>query len=110
MKKVAIALMVVGALVLVLGVAWPYQSDSQQYCEQFRMDAIALLDKASQVEGTPESQEFVNEAEAKSAMADVHCDSADEYRSQGLIISGIGFLLVVVGFVLSRKKAAPPAA
>ena len=110
MKKLAIALMVLGLLVAGLGIAWPYQSDSRQDCERFRAKAVSLLDEAIQAKGTPREQELITEAEGESAMADVACENADGYRSTGLMILGAGLLLLVVGFVLSRRKGAPPPA
>ena len=106
MKKIPIALMVVGVLVAGLGVAWPYQSDSAQDCERFRAKAVALLDQAIQAKGTPREQELVTEAEAESSFGDAACERADGFRTQGYMILGAGVLLLVAGFVLSRKKGA----
>jgi hypothetical protein len=106
MKKVSIALMVLGVLVAGLGIAWPYQSDSSQDCERFRAKAVALLEEATQAAGTPREQELMTEAEGESSFADGACERADGFRRQGYMILGGGVLLLVVGFVLSRKKAA----
>ena len=104
MKKLAVALMVLGVLVSGFGVAWPYQSDSQADCERFRAKAVALLDQAVQAKGTAREQELVAEAEGQSSLADFACARADSFRSQGLLFVGAGVLLLVIGFVLSRKK------
>jgi len=108
MKKIAIASMVVGVLVIGLGVAWPYQSDSQADCERFRAKAVSLLEEATKAEGTPRAQELVEEADGESSFADAACERADGFRSQGMMILGAGALLLVVGFALSRRK--PPSA
>jgi hypothetical protein len=106
MKKLAIALMMVGVLLAGLGVAWPYQSSAQENCLRSRAKAVALLDEAIQAKGTPREQELAAEAEGESFFADAECERADGFRTQGYMILGSGLLLLVVGFVLSRKKPA----
>ena len=66
---------------------------------------MALLDEAIQAKGTPREQELVAEAEGERVFADSECERADGFRTQGYMILGAG-LLLVVGFVLSRKKPA----
>ena len=106
MKKVAMALMVLGLLVAGLGVAWPYQSSSAEDCLRFRERAVNLLDEAIQAKGTPREQELIAEAEGESSFADSACERADGFRAQGYMILGAGVLMLLVGFVLSRKKPA----
>ena len=109
MKKLAIALMVLGVLVLGLGIAWPYQSSAQADCERFRAKAVSLLEEATKAgEGSPRAQELIEEAEGETSFADSACENADGFRRNGMIIAGTGALLLVIGFVLSRRK--PPAA
>jgi hypothetical protein len=111
MKRLAIALMVLGVIVIGLGGAMYASSEQQKYCEEFRLKAVALAEEAVKAEGTPRAQELMDESESESAMADQTCDSADSIRQQCLLIAGGGFLLLVVGFVLSRRKpAAQPVA
>ena len=107
MKKLASALIVVGVLLAGLGVAWPYQTSAQENCLRSRAKAVALLDEAIKAKGTPREQTLVAEAEGESYFADLECARSDAYRMQGYMILGAGLLLLVVGFVLSRKKPAP---
>jgi hypothetical protein len=106
MKKIAIVLMVLGVLVAGLGVAWPYQSDAATDCLRFREKAVSLADEAIKAKGTPREQELIAEIESESSFADSACERAEGFRSTGYMILGAGLLLLVVGFVLSRKKAA----
>ena len=106
MKKLAITLMVVGVLVAGLGIAWPYQSSAQEDCERFRAKAVSLLEAAIAAKGTPREQELIDEAEGESAFAEASCESADIYRSTGYMILGAGLVLLVLGFVFSRKRPA----
>lgn len=108
MKKLAIALMVLGVIVIGLAGAAYASSENQRYCEEFRLKAIALLDEAIKVEGTPREQELMEEAQGESAAADQMCGYAAETRQQCLLLAGGGILLLVVGFVLLRRNAAAP--
>lgn len=105
MKKLAIALMVLGVIVVGLAGAAYATSENQKYCEEFRLKAIALLEEAIKVEGTPREQELMAEAQGRSDAADQMCGYAAETRQQALLLAGGGVLLLVVGFVLSRRKA-----
>ena len=110
MKKLAIALMVLGVIVIGLGGAMYASSEQQKYCEEFRLKAVALAEEAMKAEGAPRAQELMDDSQSESAMADQTCGYADNVRQQCLLIGGGGLLLLVVGFVLSRRKpAAPPA-
>ena len=108
MKKIAIALMVVGVIVIGLGTANWMSSEAQKYCEEFRLKALTLAEQAVAAQGTPQEQELMDASEGESAMADVQCDTADERRQEFAMIAGGGLLLLVVGFVLSRRKGASP--
>jgi len=110
MKKLAIALMVLGVIGIGVGGAMYASSDQQKYCEQFRAKALALADQAVKAEGTPQAQELMDQSQSETEMADQTCASADGIRQQCLLIAGAGFVLLVVGFVLSRRKPAPPPA
>jgi hypothetical protein len=104
MKRVANAMMALGVLVLAGGIAWPYQSDSRERCLQESQKAVALADAATKAEGTPQAQDLMAQSQSESEWADNSCATADEYKTQSLVIAGGGLLLLVVGFVLSRKK------
>ena len=106
MKKLAIALMVLGVIVIGLGGAMYSSSEQQKYCEEFRLKALALADEAVKAAGTPREQELTDDSQSESAMADQTCESADNTRQQCELIAGGGFVLLVVGFVLSRRKPA----
>jgi hypothetical protein len=106
MKKLAIALMVLGVLVIGLGGAMYASSEQQKYCEEFRLKAVALAEEAVKAQGTPRERELMDEAQSESEMADQTCGYADDTRQQCLLIAGGGLVLLVVGFVLSRRKPA----
>ena len=112
MGKLGIAVMVIGFVLLGLGIAMPFSSDNQMYCEQFRRKAVDLASQAMAAQGTPEEQSLMEESESESAMADQMCGYANETKQKAMLLGGGGLLLLVVGFVLKRKgkaKAAPPA-
>jgi hypothetical protein len=112
-KPIGIVLMAAGLVGVALGFGYTASSSSREDCERFHQEAIANLERATQVEGTPQAQELVAEAETQSAMADVACEHADLMRRDGVLISFGGLLLAGIGFVLLRygKAAAkPPAA
>lgn len=111
-KQIGIVLMVAGLAGVILGFGYTASSSAAEDCERFHQEAIAILERATAVEGTPEAQALMEEAEGKSAMAEVTCEHAGVMRRDGLLISGAGLLLAGIGFVLFRKgkAAAPPAA
>jgi len=106
MKKLAIALMVLGLVLAGLGLAWPYQSSAGEDCLRFREKAVSLAEEAIKAKGTPREQELVAEIESETSFADSACERADGFRSTGYMMLGAGVVLLLVGFVLSRKKAA----
>jgi len=112
-KPVGIVLMVVGLIGVVLGFGYTASSSAREDCERFHQEAIAILERASAVEGTPEAQALMDEAQTKSEFADISCEHADLMRRDGLLISLGGLILAGIGFVLFRKgkaAAAPPPA
>ena|SRR5690349_11087497 len=111
-KPVGIVLMVAGLIGVALGFGYTASSSSGEDCERFHQEAIAILDKATAVEGTPEAQQLMEDAQSRSDFADIACEHADMMRRDGLMISGAGLLLAAIGFFLFRKAkaaAAPPA-
>jgi hypothetical protein len=111
-KPIGIVLRVVGLVGVALGFGYTASSSSGEECERFHQEAIAILEQATQVEGTPEAQTLMEEAQTKSEFADIACEHADLMRRDGLLISGAGLLLAAIGFFLFRKAkaAAPPPA
>ena len=109
-KPIGIVLMVAGLAGVVMGFGYTASSSAAEDCERFHQEAIAILDRATAVEGTPEAQALMEEAQGKSDMADITCEHAGVMRRDGLMISGGGLLLAGIGFFLFRKgKAAAPA-
>ena len=110
MKKIiSIGFMVVGFVVIGLGGAIVASSENQKYCEEFHLKAIALLDEAAKAQGTPREKELTDDAQSESAMAEQMCGSAAQTRQNAMLVAGGGLLLLVVGFVLSKRKPAAPA-
>jgi hypothetical protein len=111
-KPIGIVLMVVGLIGVALGFGYTASSSSREECERFHQEALANLERATQVEGTPQAQELVAEAQTQSELADIACEHADLMRRDGLLISLGGLLLAGIGFFLFRKgkAAAPPPA
>ena len=110
MKKIIpIGLMVVGFVVIGLGGAMIASSDNQKYCEEFHLKAIALLDEAVKVKGTPREKELTDDAQSESEMAEQMCGYAAQTRQNAMLVAGGGLLLLVLGFVLSKRKPAAPA-
>jgi hypothetical protein len=110
MNKLGLALMVLGVLAVLGGFGYYQSHESPKYCLEFREKALALATEAVAAAGTPREQELMAEAEGESAMADSMCESADQAKQESMMIAGGGVLLLVVGFVLSRRKPAAPAA
>jgi hypothetical protein len=111
-KTIGIVLLVAGLAGIGLGFAYTASSDAGESCTRERQEAVALLEQATQAgEGTPEAQALMAQAQEKSDWADGDCAQADSMRQQGLMISGAGLLVLLVGAVLSFKarKAPPPA-
>ena len=111
MKALGILLLLAGLAGLLLG-GYEYAfNDSSDDCERFRLESIALLDEAIAAgEGTPRADELVAEAETKSMLADLSCEAADGFRTRGMLIMLGGLVAAVVGFVLMRRRKAPPPA
>ena len=112
-KTIGIVLMVVGLVGVALGFGYTASSSSAEECERFHQEALAILERATAVEGTPEAQELMTEAENQNELAGIACDHADLMRRDGLLISGGGLLLAFIGFLLFRKgkaAATPPPA
>jgi hypothetical protein len=108
MKKLALALMVLGFVVIGLAGGYYTSSDAPADCLRQRQQAVDFLAQATAAgEGTPESQDLVAKAQEASDWADMDCARADEHRQQCLMIAAAGVLLLVVGFVL--KLRAPKA-
>jgi len=115
MKKViGIVLLAAGLAGVGLGFAYTASSTSGEDCVRFRKEALDLAEQAVAAgEGSPRAQELMSESTDKSDWADMACSTADDMRQQGLMISGAGLLVLLVGLVLfvkARKAAAPPAA
>jgi hypothetical protein len=113
MKMIGIVLLVAGVIGIGLGFGYTASSDAKADCLRNRQAAVDLLEQATAAgEGTPESQALVEQAQEKSDWADGDCERADSMQQQGLMISGAGLLVLLVGIVLfmKSKKAAPPAA
>jgi len=108
-KTISIGLMVVGFVVIGLGGAIVASSGNQKHCEEFHLKAIALLDEAVKVQGTPREKELRDDAQSESDMAEQMCGDAAQTRQNAMLVAGGGLLLLVVGFVLSRRKPAAPA-
>jgi Flp pilus assembly protein TadB len=110
-KTIGMVLLVAGLAGIGLGFAYTASSDAQQECERMRSEAVTLLEQATQAgEGTEESQALVAQAQEKSDWADGDCARADSMRQQGLMISGAGLLVLVIGLVLFLKAKKAPSA
>jgi hypothetical protein len=111
MKKViGIVQLVAGLAGVGLGLAYTASSSSGEDCARFRKEALDLADQAVAAgEGTPRSQELMSESTEKTDWADMACNTADGMRRDGLMISGAGLLVLLVGLVLfvKARKAAP---
>jgi hypothetical protein len=108
MKKLALALMVLGVIVIGLAGGNYASSDSPSRCISERQAAVDYLSQATAAgEGTPESQELVAKAQESSDWADMTCATADKIEQQSLMIAAGGLLLLVIGVVL--KLRAPKA-
>jgi hypothetical protein len=110
-KTIAIVLLVAGLAGVGLGFAYAASSDARGNCLRERQEAVALLEQAQQAgEGTSQAQELKADAQQKSDWADGDCAQADSMQQQGLMISGAGLLVLLVGLVLWVKgRKAPPA-
>jgi hypothetical protein len=110
-KAIGIVLLVAGLAGVGLGFGYTASSSSREECERFHQEALATLQQATQVEGTPEEKELMDKAQTSEEFADIACEHADMMRRDGLLISGAGLLLAAIGFVLFRKAkaAAKPA-
>jgi hypothetical protein len=109
-KGIGIVLLVAGLAGVGLGVAYTASSSSGEDCARFRKEALDLADQAVAAgEGTPRSQELMSESTEKTDWADMACNTADGMRRDGLMISGAGLLVLLVGLVLfvKARKAAP---
>ena len=111
-KPLGIALMVAGLAGIGLGFGYTASSSAAEDCLRFRAEAVAHSEQAVQAgEGSARAQELMAEAESATTWADGACDHADVMRRDGLLISGGGLLLGLIGFFVFRagKAAAPPA-
>ena len=77
MKKLAIALMVLGVIVIGLGGAMYASSEQQKYCEEFRLKAVTLAEEAIKAESTPRAQELMDESQSESAIQSVLSPSGE---------------------------------
>jgi hypothetical protein len=110
-KSIGIVLLVAGLAGIGLGFGYTASSDAQETCVRERMEAVQLLEQATQAgEGTTESQELVAKAQEKRDWADGDCAQADKMRQQGYMISGAGLLVLVIGLVLFLKAKKAPSA
>jgi len=110
MKPLGIVLLVAGLAGVALGFGYTASSSAGDDCLRFRGEAVAKAEQAIAAgEGTPESQALMAESEDASTWADGACSNADAMKRDGLLISGGGLLLGLVGFVLFRKGKAKAA-
>ena len=107
MKQLAIAVMGVGFLVIGLSIGYYRSSDAPARCEADRLQALQFAEQAVAVEGTPQAQELIDEAQARSEWADMECAHADAHRQTCLMIACGGVVLLAVGAVLAMRKRAP---
>ena len=106
-KPLGIVLMVLGLAGVGLGFGYTASSDSGDDCLRFRAEAVAKAEEAMAAgEGTPQAAALMAESEDASTWADGACANADAMRRDGLMISGGGLLLALVGFFIFRKGKA----
>jgi len=111
MKKISIALLVVGLAGVGLGFGYAASSDAPQRCEKERADAVHYAEQATQAgEGTAEAQELMAKSQESSDWADGDCAQADKMRHEGWMMSAAGLVLAVIGLLVFRKarKALAP--
>lgn len=105
MNKLGIVVMGLGFLVIGLAGGYYASSDAPARCEADRQAALELADRAVAAEGTPQAQELMDEARARSGWADMECANADSHRQTCLMIACGGGVLLAIGAVLAKKKA-----
>jgi hypothetical protein len=109
MNKLALALMVLGLVVVGLAGGYYASSDSPARCLDERRQAVDFAQQATAAgEGTPEAAELMDKSREASDWADGSCAAADGMKQQSLGIAAAGVLMLVIGLVLKVRGSKAP--